>query len=213
MKRLISPFAVAMSLTFISGLVILPFPFEKQELFWAGYPEGNNITFEKTTLWKPLDVFIKTTDFPSRLGYYDFRLSFKGAKNSSLRDASKLIISVKRDSDFGEVVKRELGEPNEDISENIGGYELKVGDVVNIYAIPIRIPVEYVSGMITCDSRDGQCPSFLTPSVYWENAIDAYIKPNLISLILQWTLIFAFWTVLINSLLGLYQKDWRRKRD
>ncbi|MDO8594779.1 MAG: hypothetical protein Q7R93_04695 [bacterium] len=214
MKKLVSPFAVAVFLTFISGFVILPFPFEKQELFWAGYPEGNNITFEKTILWKPLDIFIKTTDFPSRLGYYDFHLSFKGT-SSSLSDASKLIIFVKRDSDFWEVVKRELGEPDESISSNsMGGYELKVGDGVNIYAIPIRIPVEYVSGMIICDSADGQCPlDLLTPSVYWKSAIDAYIKPNFISLILQWTLIFAFWTVLINSLLGLYQKDWRRKKN
>src|SRR3989344_9297851 len=92
-------FLVAILLTLISTLLILPTPWQKENLFFWGYHEegvmiSEIVRFEN----RLLEIFVNSTNFPSLIKYYDVHFVNQYTENEN--QDLLLRIQLRQESDF-----------------------------------------------------------------------------------------------------------------
>jgi hypothetical protein len=207
--KFFTPLVATVFITIICAILLLPFPWQQQPLFYAGDTSGKEISFQGNVEFKNIfGIIVTSVGLPSKLNYYNFHLKFKGTKDSPRRDASVLRFAIKKDTEFWNYVSSALGTPSMWLDSTVvGTYEISVGREINIRGIPIGVAVNYSSGLVECGfTKEGPCPPDISDM---ESMIDAYTSPNLLALFIQWLLIFSFWVVVVNSFLDLIHQKWR----
>ena len=197
----VKPFSIAIILSIVSAILLLPLPTEKMQFFPAGYQKGGEkVTFRSNAEIIPIPiikVFLSSINFPSQLKYYNayFKIRQTNTENEHL---FSFYILIRKSEDFSvHATKEVFGEPDPLMSgEDYNTYSLEVSDDYVVPTIPITVPVSF-STMIFCDSTpEEECP-IIGHSDY-EKIINFYAKPNIWSWFIQFFLIFAFWVVIIH---------------
>ena len=195
-------------LTCISVLFLLPLPWQKQSLFFWGYhaegvmPFPQSIKFENSFL----NIFVKSTDFPSLIRYYNVHFVNQSEK-SEYHDII-FMIEFREESPFWDYAKNSFEKSFYDDTS----FELYEGKSKIVKAVPIEIPVTYSSIPFCIGNNSSGCPEDLwfisDDGEIRENPRDmlVYATPNFYSWLIQLLLIFAFWAVVVNSLVELTRK-------
>ena len=204
-------FVIVLITTGISAAFVLPFPWQRQSLFFWGYQkEGLSPRFPEMVKFDSASarIFQESTNFPAQVKYYDVHF-VNGSKKS---ENQNVIFRVQfgDKSLFWQYAKDDVGQSS---YEDGTSFDIAEGGRIKVKGVPIGVPVTY-SSIPMCTSNDSTGCSE-DQRVESENGslqgntygMEVYATPNIYSWAIQLLLIFAFWAVLINSLTELTRKE------
>ena len=209
------PIFCVLIFTIISILIYIPSPFAKQRFWFPGDSDGWTVRVDqKVELGSKLNVVAEVSRLPIRLKYYDLIFHVKKLPEGSNYSVD-YVLEVTKDKDIYEYIENSLRHTVGKYPESSNTYSnfvLNEGDRDVVSTIPIDTRVIF-SGMMWCNTLYDN--AVLEKSPCWSNLknsfenVEVFVRPNLISLIVQYLLVFAFWIILIDSLLGIIHKRWR----